>query len=209
MNLDAPSSPEELRKRWLREPLEFCKAFWPEVEFYSKQVEIIESVRDNVETYVTAGNMLGKDFVAGFLVMWYFLCHKTVRIVTTSSTQDHLDVLWAEVDRYIHTCAHPLLDKDGGPIRYTTHRLSKVIDGRLDRTSYAIGIVATTEKKGEGLAGHHAPFTLAIIDEASGVADVAYEAMQGWAKRILIIGNPNPCVNFFYRGVKNGDLEAD
>jgi hypothetical protein len=28
---------------------------------------------------------------------------------------------------------------------------------------------------------------------------------DSWAKRFLIIGNPNPCTNFFYHGVKQGD----
>lgn len=43
----------------LRDPLKFAKALWPKVTFYDKQREIIYSVRDNDETFVPAGNMLG------------------------------------------------------------------------------------------------------------------------------------------------------
>jgi hypothetical protein len=44
---------------YFRDPLVFANLLWPEVEFYDKQKEIIYSVRDNIETVVPAGNMLG------------------------------------------------------------------------------------------------------------------------------------------------------
>ncbi len=56
------------------------------------------------------------------------------------------------------------------------------------------------------MAGHHAPHTLCIIDEASGVDQVVYDMQQGWAKRLLVISNPNPTQNFFYKAVEAGDL---
>lgn len=43
----------------LRDPIKFAALFWPEVSFYREQRDIIYSVRDNDETYVPAGNMLG------------------------------------------------------------------------------------------------------------------------------------------------------
>lgn len=44
---------------WRQDPMKMAHALWPEVMFYSKQREIICSVRDNIETYAPAGNMLG------------------------------------------------------------------------------------------------------------------------------------------------------
>jgi hypothetical protein len=201
-------SPKDLQAYWLKNPLAFCKVFWPDVEFYDKQIEVIHSVRDNKETYVTAGNMLGKDFLAGFVSLWYFICNRKVRIMSTSASEKHLDVLWAEIDSFIQSSKYPLTERKGGPLRYQHYFLGKIIGGELDKTCYMKGVVTDPSTQGESLAGHHAPATLAIIDEASGVRDIAYEACQGWAKRMLIIGNPNPCTNFFYRGVKGGDLKA-
>lgn len=43
----------------LRDPLKFAKFFWPSVTFYREQRQVIYSVRDNDETFVPAGNMLG------------------------------------------------------------------------------------------------------------------------------------------------------
>lgn len=199
----------DICQHWRENPLVFAHTFWPQFEFYDKQIEIIESVKDNVETYVTAGNMLGKDFVAGFITLWFFLSNLHVRVLTTSPTEDHLDVLWAEIDRYIRLSKYPLTQDKGGPLRRTQHELYKVVKGEVNEDIYVKGLVATNEKKGEGLSGHHAPKTLAIIDEASGVNDVSYSMIQGWAKRILVIGNPNPCTNFYFKGVKGGDVLAD
>ena len=197
-----------LRKVWQQEPLKFQNALWPDIAFYDKQIEIVESVRDNIETYVPAGNMLGKDFIAGFIAVWFFTCYHPVKILTTSATESHLDTLWGEIDRFIRTSRIPLTADKGGPLQYNHRHISKVLNGELIRDVYLKGVVASSEKKGEGLAGHHSLHTLFICDEASGVTDVAYSMAQGWAKHMLIIGNPNPCENFFKAGVKGGDLAA-
>src|SRR5437879_4923464 len=70
--------------RLFRDPLFFAKLLWPDVKFYNKQREVIYSVRDNFETVVVAGHMLGKDFVTGFIVLWFFLTRHPCRIITTS-----------------------------------------------------------------------------------------------------------------------------
>lgn len=69
--------------------------------------------------------------------------------------------------------------------------------------------------RGEGMLGHHVaergdgvPRTLFVADEASGVDDVSYDRADTWAKRKLVIGNPYPCNNFFYKGVKGGDVAS-
>lgn len=217
----------DMRKLWLREPLKMQAALWPHVTFYDKQKEIIHSVRDNLETYVPAGNMLGKDFVSGFIVLWYFITHwrppfdprlpsgpenidaNWVRIVTTSVTAAHLDVLWAEVNRFIGSAKFPLSAAKGGFLVSNKHLLRHIDEVNLspDTGSYVKGLVAGVNA--EGMQGHHAEFNLLVIDEASGVCEEAYVMGMSWAKRALIIGNPHQCANFFYRGVKEGDLILD
>jgi hypothetical protein len=43
----------------LIDPFRMLELFWPGVKFYAKQREILRSVRDNDETFVVAGNMMG------------------------------------------------------------------------------------------------------------------------------------------------------
>lgn len=195
------------------DPLEFASINWPDVRFYNKQKEIIYSVEENPETFVQAGNMLGKDFVAGHIALSCFLRYPTVRIITTSVKDDHLRVLWGEIQRFINTSRFPLLKKDGGPL-IVNHREIKKTQADPNKKgnyrtvcpiSYMIGAVS---EKGEGMAGHHAPHTLAILDEASGIDDLTYTQIATWAKRILVIGNPNPCTNFFYKACKAGNVLA-
>ena len=202
-----PNHPD---KRWriLRDPFALAALLWPEVRFYKQQREIIESVVDNDETFVPAGNMLGKDYVAGFIALWFFLVHREVRVITTSVKDDHLRVLWGEVGRFIQTSAVPLTAKEGGPLIVNHREIRKVRRGEADKLSYLIGMVS---ERGEGMAGHHAPYTLIVIDEASGVDDLVYTQSDTWARKKLVIGNCNssPSTHFFRKGVTEGDLLAD
>lgn len=183
------------------------KVLWPHYHFYDKQWEIIQSVETNVETYVPAGNMLGKDFTTGFIVVARFLLKKTTRIVTTSVKDEHLNVLWGEIGKFIQTSKYPLDVRKGGPLIVNHREIRKVVHGERCPISYLKGMVSGSNE-GEGLAGHHAPDTLGVGDEASGLDDKVYKQFQGWAKRMLFIGNPFDCNNFFKRGVTAGDLLA-
>ena len=149
--------------------------------------------------------MLGKDFIAGFSVLWFFLTNKEVRVVTTSVKDDHLRVLWGELLRFIAECKYPLRREDGGPLIVTHRDIRKFRKGKLCPISYIRGMVS---EKAEGLAGHHAESTLACVDEASGCMDEVYWQLTTWAKRLLVIGNPHSTGNFFQKGVTAGDILA-
>ncbi len=209
----------------LDDPLKLGKFFWPYVNFYGKQCEAIHSVRDNDETFIVAGNQLGKDFLAGFVCTVFFLAPHLFfpksyvtkvnqfcgtsripkrRVVTTSVKDDHLRVLWAEIGGFVISSAVPLLADGGGPLVLLNKEIRLVQEKEArNPESYMIGCVS---EKGEGMAGHHADYTLAVFDEASGIDDVVYNQAGTWAKKKLIFGNPNRCRNFFYKGVKAGDL---
>ena len=183
---------------------------WPQVELYDKQCEVVEATLTCKETYVTAGNQLGKDFLAGFLALGCFaLCRQrgiTCRILTTSVAEHHLKVLWGEIGRFWSTSRVPLAAKDGGDYEINYQEIRrKEEQASKNPINYLVGRVSA---KGEGLAGHHAEFSLLIGDEASGLDDEVYKMAQGWAKHMLFIGNPNPTDNFFKRAVKAGDLLA-
>lgn len=188
-------------------PLALHKLFWPDTYFYDKQIEVIESVARNSVTVVVAANKVGKDFVAAWIALTYFLwptlygeCGQTARVICTSVRSDHLRVLWGELLKHIERCIIPLA---GGLLRINKFEIRKIgLDGKLCAQSY---IRLTTSKHGEGLSGHHADATLFVADEASGVADVAWDASRGWAKRSLIFGNPVPTRNFFWRLSEGGE----
>lgn len=214
--------------------LAMIRAHWPGCRYYRQQREMIRGVVEARETYVVAGNQLGKDYTAGaisltfFLYPWLFFPERyfwdlertrgtrpehevhTRRVVTTSVKEKHLNVLWGEIGRYVASSQFPLLAKHGGPLIVNAQeiRLKEEKDAAgSNLLNYLVGLVS---QKGEGMAGHHAAYTLCVIDEASGAENMVYEYAQGWAKKFLIFGNPNPCdaSHFFYRGVEAGDLRG-
>jgi len=97
------------------------------------------------------------------------------------------------------------LDIDMGDMRVRRVRPDK----SFDPSSIILGKVV---QAGESFAGFHLgiddkPRTLCVFDEASSISDVFYDSATSWADRILAIGNPLPCTNFFYRGCRGGDLK--
>ena len=220
---------EQIRGQGKTIPLrKLIKVLWPDIKLYDKQLDILESLEQNDETYVRAGNMLGKDFIAALGVLAFFLTRYPCRVVTTSVDSTQLNaVLWGEMRRFIQSSAHPLTVEDGGPLIVNDLHIRRVIGDSRGRQSvcglsYILGRVATND--GTGFLGHHIantgdgiPRTLFVADEASGVPQGYYEKSKTWAQRFLAIGNPYECSNFFKhaaKGVpgtddKGGDIRRD
>lgn len=197
------------------DPLKFKDLLWPDVKFCAKQVEAIYSHVEDDETVVPAGNMLGKDFVAGFLALYDILTRHPYRGVTSSAGEDHLRVLWGEINNFIQTAKHPLDSNKGGPLICQHQALYKIYNGKRCPKSYLLGIVAGHDNL-DKLAGHHIANTGDGIwrtcwycDEASSVNDEFYKRVRPWARRMFIFGNPWPCENFFKRAVKGGDIPRE
>jgi hypothetical protein len=212
------------------DPMKFIKLLWPDVYITQYQRKILYSLVENTETYVPAGNMLGKDFIASFAVLWFFLSRHPVRIVTTSAKDDHLRVLWGEIGQRIATSKYPLDYRQGGPLVLNHHDIRKIdpfygdkyAKGKRIRCpiSYMIGMVASADSIA-AMQGHHVtarsleeandgiPRTLFVSDESSSVPDAYYTMASTWFKRALIIGNTWQCENFWKRGVKGGNVPAD
>lgn len=201
------------------------------MRFYDREQEIIESVALNQETYVVAGNKLGKDYTGGFIAVTFFIApwlyfpeakfreiearrkpgvsewqEHTRRVVTTSVDGDQLRNLWGEIGRFISTSRIPLNDAQGGLLRVNMRDISLAaerIDTDQEPLNYLIGRVTAT---GEGISGAHAEYNLLMVDEASGAHDLIYTYGLGWMKKFLAFGNPNECNNFYKRNALAGDL---
>lgn len=189
----------------LSDPILFYKCCWPHGVLYGKQEEILWSLRDNDETIVPAGNGLGKDYISAVAALWFFCSRRPARVVTTSVQFTQLnDVLWGEIRRLINTCAVKL------PIDYKEMKIRQIYNN--GKYVPLCEIVGQCVNQNEGLLGRHLPNdiprTLVIFDEASGISDEVYTSTDTWAHKKLVIGNPFPCNNFFFKGVKAGDLKA-
>ena len=165
-----------------------------------------------------AGGGEGKDYLAGFCALARILAkkddgsEKQTRGITTSVKDDHLRVLFGEINNFIQTAKYPLTADKGGPLIVKHRDIRKII---LDKNgnkvvcpiTYLRGMVS---EAGEGMSGHHAEDNFCIIDECSGVSQFVYDSAITWAKSILMIGNCNSSDrnHFFRKAVREGDLLA-
>lgn len=150
--------------------------------FWSKQEEIILSVRDNRYTTVRACHDVGKTYIASRTALWFLYSHPQSIVVTTAPTMRQVEnLLWRELRAAHEVSRQPL---GGEPLKT-----------RLDIAPdwYAIGASSGDPDK---LQGFHAASgdILIIIDEAAGVNEDAFEAIEGMMTsekaRMLMIGNP-------------------
>jgi len=189
-------------------PLSVAEALWPDTYFYREQKEIIQSIWNNDETVVVAGNQLGKDFVAARIVLLYFLMHRPCRIITTSATDRHMDVLWGEMGNAIQESKAPLTYEKGGKLTVKHRHIGRIFNNIPSRLCYIKGMVASSDTIA-ALQGHHAQYTLFVADEASSIPDGYFQMANGWAKKKLIFGNPWPCSNYFWRAVEGDPASND
>lgn len=133
----------------------------------------------------------------------------TRRIISTSVDGDQLRNLWGEVSRLVASSEVPLNANRGGPFVVNQREITLAEErtaAGADPLNYFIGRVTAT---GEGMAGAHAAYNLMIIDEASGSDNKVYEFAATWAKKMLVFGNANPTTNFFFQGIKGGNVLAE
>ncbi len=159
-------------------------------EPWQKQVEILESVRDNKVTAVKSCHAAGKSHVAACAALWFLYTHPRSLVITTAPTDRQVTgILWKEIR--------------------TSHQRAKVpLQGnclnqelKLENDWWAVGFTAP-EYSADKFQGFHAVYILVIADEASGISEDIFDAIDGVLtsdeSRLLMIGNPtNPAGRFF------------
>jgi hypothetical protein len=153
------------------------------VELWSKQREVLESVRDYPLTAVHSCHAVGKSMGAAVAVGWWLDTHLPGEafVVTTAPTDKQVKaVLWREINR-LHAKAN--------------------LPGRTNLTEWFIGkeMVAFGRKPADqdptAFQGIHAKYVLIVLDEACGIPkelwDAASTLVANEYSRILAIGNPD------------------
>jgi hypothetical protein len=155
---------------------------------WSKQVEILEAVRDHTRVAVRSCNGSGKTYIAAHVVLWWLMCHPDAIVITTAPTAHQVrNILWREIRR-----AH--------------HENADVIGGTLLRTSLELGdkhfAQGLSTDTPERFQGFHEGHILFVVDEASGVREGIFEAIEGSMTsddaKLLLLGNPTSLSGTFY-----------
>lgn len=168
--------------KWRRDPVGFVEdgllGF-----LWSKQKEIMLSVRDNRRTAVQSCHDVGKSYVAARTGAWWLSCHEPgdAFLVSMAPTFHQVKaILWREIQK-----AHAA----GG------------LPGKLNTTEWKVGDEligfgrSPADTDPTAIQGIHAPRVLVIGDEACGLAkaiiDGADTLVANDDSRYLLIGNPD------------------
>jgi len=159
------------------------------VKLWSKQEEVLSALVDNPRVAVKSGNGLGKGFCASVAILWFLYYHDPAIVLSTAPTFRQVrHVLWRQIRR-LHRRASDVL---GGKMLDTRWELAE------DR--YAMGLSADS---GDQFQGFHCDNMLIVVDEAEGVDDDIYEAIEAIMTaadpRLLLIGNPTTVSGAFRR----------
>jgi len=186
----------KLRKKSKNSPLFFLKEIL-KGNPWSKEEEILKSVKKNKYTAVRSGHGVGKTYSAAMAALWFLLCHPHSIVITTAPTWRQVKkLLWGEIRKAFRRFdAHYALRKQ--PALLETEL-------RLDDDWYALG-VSTDEP--ERFQGFHAKYLLIVIDEAPGVDRDIYEScislMTGRNSKMLAIGNPLSPSGWFFEAFQS------
>lgn len=196
------------------------------VDPWFKQAEILEALRDHNRVAVRSGHKVSKSHSMAIAALWYVCSWPDARVVMSSTTSRQVDqILWLELSKLVARGGRCLACKseyqamlDAGVHQLDAdERLPKPCPhssmikqegdelGRLARTGFKTldfrSITGFTAKEAEGVAGISGKNLLYLIDEASGVPDEIYEAIEGnraGGARIALFSNPTRTVGEFF-----------
>ena len=160
-----------------------------------QQVEVGEKIVTDKNLCVAAGGGIGKSAIAALFVIWFLATHPHSKIPTTAPSHKQLmDVLWSEIGLWLKRCK--LQDM------FLLRRGKLSVKGFDEWYAVARTVPKDGKNLNDTLAGFHAPFLMVIVDEASGVPDPVYTALEGAMtdsnSYVLLISNPVSTGGYYY-----------
>ncbi len=203
--------------RWRSDPVGFCKTvlgFHP----YPYQEKVLRAFADDPSVNPLkkkrlvwhAGHNVGKTATEAALALWYSMTHPYSIVVDTAPTYERqvVKIFWGELKKWAAKLDEP------GAFELQKSQLVWNAPTYWPKSKTPAGkwiITGESASQKEKIAGYHSPFgVLIIIDEASGVEDDIFEALEGALSgkediRVLVCGNPTKASGEFYRAMYEND----
>jgi len=162
---------------------------------WSKQVEILESVRDYQRTIVPASFGVGKSFIAARTVAWFVSTRPHPLVLTSAPSFNQVkNILWRELGR-----AH----REGNLMGKCNMTDWVTADGEV----VAFGRKPADHDADATFQGIHSLNFLIVLDEAGGIPaglwDGAKKLMTNKNSRLLAIGNPDEEGSIFHQNTED------
>lgn len=170
---------------------------------WDKQIETTEAVRDYPFVSVRSGHSTGKTYNIARVGLWFLYAFPPAIVINTAPTTRQVKYQYWKYFRQAHKNAkHPL----GGDLLQT--------ELKIDENWYALGF-STKAQDGEAASdyfqGFHGENMLVIVDEASGMHEKVFEAIDGciasgMTVRLIYIGNPTRTEGRFHESFTDPDF---
>lgn len=210
------------------DPRKFCELILG-IELEDVQVEIAENIRDYQRFACRSGHRIGKSWSLSAIMLWLYCCWPDARVFFTNATERQInEVNWIEIRRAIAASGVCLACKKKNktlpPAQQHLRVMapcphSAIIDGKLSDTAQGglhsldfrqiTGFTAKDAEATAGLAGENIFF---LVDEASGVKQQIFIALEGnraGGAKLALFGNPTINEGEFYEAFHSKELRDD
>ncbi|MDO8521522.1 MAG: hypothetical protein Q7S52_05400 [bacterium] len=183
-----------VRPEWFMHYVEGSHLTWQQsLVIYGIEKALRHEVHSRLS--IVSGHGTGKSTTLSMIILWFLFVHPDSQIPCTAPTATTLyDVLWKEVNKWLTKMPAQMANLYEWQ---TTH-----IRMREHPETWFARAKTSSKENTEALAGVHADWVLAIIDEASGVEEQIFETMEGslTSGNILVIMTSNGTRNegYFY-----------
>lgn len=158
---------------------------------WTRQAEILRAVATYDKTAVRSGHKVGKSTSCAILALWWFSTRERAFVILTSSVAGQVkDVLWNELQR-LYRMANGAV-KIGGAM-HDQPSTGLRFEGRR--------IIGISTNETENMGGYSGAELLFIPDEASGIDEGIFNAIEGnraGGARLVMFGNPTKMSGTFF-----------
>lgn len=134
------------------------------------QVDILNEAAGNKRVAVASGHGIGKTAAIAWIVHWFISTRPDPQIVVTANTKNQLDSkTWRELAKW---------NKQALNADWFEHTATRFSLKDSPETWFASAI-PWTEHNSESFAGTHAEHVLVIFDEASNIAQIIWDVVEG------------------------------
>lgn len=194
----------QLRQKWLGDIAAFARDVF-DIHLWWGQRRIVEIISSQTaagkvfRVAVRSGHKCGKSMVLAIIAIWWALMFDKARVIITApSARQIRDILWREIKGLYQRAQERLADVgiEGG------------IGGRLFEVPSAgwkfpdqSEILGFSTNQPERMAGTSGKDILYLVDEASGVADPIFQAIDGnraGGGSMIMCSNPTRTSGYFY-----------
>jgi len=187
-------------KEWREDILRFIREVFGE-EADPLQAEVLRSIQNNGQVAVRSGHGTGKTWLASRAGLWFFTTHPEAKVLITAPTWRQVEkVFWAEIHARVHQTILASLAEFQKTQAFM--KIPRKKDGEKRTPAEHWFMSGISSDAVENFQGFHGRYVMFIVDEASGVMDEIFDAIEACRatgeSKILVIGNPTRPTGRFY-----------